>query len=180
MGRVPSNDRQADSSYRNKLHFISNVVSSVELRVTDITSLSELFIDDLEISGLPLPDVADLQVTQITALDAAAPGQLTQLVWVIANSGAINLDGVWNESVFLSVDEIAGNNDDQLVATLTVTNDLPAGGSITRTQSVLIPADGPAGALRFIVQADSSAAIFEQNETNNFAIAPTLRSFRRP
>ena len=47
FGRVPVNDRVADSTSRNRAFSIEKLVSSLVLEVEDITSSSELFIDDL-------------------------------------------------------------------------------------------------------------------------------------
>jgi hypothetical protein len=51
FGRIPPNDRQADSTFRSRVFTIDRIVTVIELRVTDITSLSEILIDDLEVFG---------------------------------------------------------------------------------------------------------------------------------
>jgi hypothetical protein len=51
FGREPYNDAQADTTYRSKNFPINDVISVIELQVWDITSSSEIFIDDLQISG---------------------------------------------------------------------------------------------------------------------------------
>ena len=51
FGRLPYNDGQADSTYRIKTFQINQYVSTIEFKVWDITSSSEIFIDDLLIVG---------------------------------------------------------------------------------------------------------------------------------
>jgi len=53
FGRSPGNDLQADTAYRTHAFAINRVVSLIELRVGDITSQSEIFIDDLVVLGSP-------------------------------------------------------------------------------------------------------------------------------
>jgi hypothetical protein len=49
FGRSPGNDRQSDTTYRSKTFSVNQYVTVVELNVGDITSASEIFIDDLTV-----------------------------------------------------------------------------------------------------------------------------------
>jgi hypothetical protein len=49
FGRQPCNDGQADITFRTHTFTINKVVSVVEIKVGDITSASEIFIDDLSL-----------------------------------------------------------------------------------------------------------------------------------
>jgi hypothetical protein len=51
FGRLPYNDRTADTSYRNNTIPINKVVQIIEIQSWDITNLSEIFIDDLIVRG---------------------------------------------------------------------------------------------------------------------------------
>lgn len=56
FGREPMNDGIADTTYRTHEFVIGDYVTTIELTVHDITTSSEILIDDLEISGgRPLP-----------------------------------------------------------------------------------------------------------------------------
>lgn len=55
FGRTPSNDGIADTTYRDQTFQIYEVVTTIELRVRDITSSSEIFLDDLIVYGAPDP-----------------------------------------------------------------------------------------------------------------------------
>lgn len=57
FGRLPSNDRIADSSFREKEFDINVVTSNLTFRCWDITNLSELFIDNIRIYGYIYEDV---------------------------------------------------------------------------------------------------------------------------
>ena len=47
FGRTPQNDRQPDTAFRQRTFPIGRAVFLIEIVVTDITSLSEIFIDDI-------------------------------------------------------------------------------------------------------------------------------------
>jgi hypothetical protein len=49
FGRQPCNDWQADTTFRTHTFAINKVVSFIEIKVGDITSASEIFIDDLSL-----------------------------------------------------------------------------------------------------------------------------------
>ncbi len=49
FSRIPSNDHRADISFRSWEFGIDQTVSSISLRVVDITSSSELYIDDISL-----------------------------------------------------------------------------------------------------------------------------------
>jgi hypothetical protein len=51
FGRQPTNDRQPDTAFRTPVISVDEYVTTIELKVADITNLSEIFIDDLEILG---------------------------------------------------------------------------------------------------------------------------------
>jgi len=63
FGRSPSNDWEADTEYRSRNYLIDQFVTTIELKVADITQKSEIFIDDFGIySGalivVEIPDVS--------------------------------------------------------------------------------------------------------------------------
>jgi hypothetical protein len=51
FGRLPPNDRQPDATFRSRSFPVNRTVNIIELRVEDITNLSEIYIDDLVITG---------------------------------------------------------------------------------------------------------------------------------
>lgn len=52
FGKIPHNDWQADTTFRTQSFSINNSVSSIVLKIRDITNSSEIFIDDIEVKGL--------------------------------------------------------------------------------------------------------------------------------
>ena len=60
FGRLPYNDRQADSTPRNHEFAIDNTVSQIVLRVHDITDLSEIYVDNVVVTGVPEPSLCAL------------------------------------------------------------------------------------------------------------------------
>ena len=72
FGRLPSNDRKADSDFR-KREFTLNVISSgITFRCWDITDKSELFIDSIKIYGYVYeePVSTPINVTAVTGEDS--------------------------------------------------------------------------------------------------------------
>jgi hypothetical protein len=55
FGRMPNNDGGADSTFRNHIFDINDTVSKIELRVWDITSSSEIYIDNIMVTSVPVP-----------------------------------------------------------------------------------------------------------------------------
>ncbi len=53
FGRLPSNDRIPDSTFRQRAFQVNRMVSSITLSVYDITNLSQIAIDDLVVSSVP-------------------------------------------------------------------------------------------------------------------------------
>ncbi len=51
FGRMPDNDRVADGVYRSQSFAINQTISTLGLYVWDITSRSEIYIDDLVVNG---------------------------------------------------------------------------------------------------------------------------------
>lgn len=55
FGKLPYNNLVADSNYRIHSFDLNRTVSTLQLRVWDITRLSEIVIDDLSITAVPEP-----------------------------------------------------------------------------------------------------------------------------
>lgn len=72
FGRLPTNDRQADLTYRNKTIQINNTISRIAFGVTDITNQSEIFIDNIVVSGVPEPLTSILLIVGLPAIAAIA------------------------------------------------------------------------------------------------------------
>ncbi|OGO32786.1 MAG: hypothetical protein A2Z16_03650 [Chloroflexi bacterium RBG_16_54_18] len=51
LGREPYNDLHPDTAYRDRLIQVNKLASQIEFRVNDITKDSEIFLDDLYVSG---------------------------------------------------------------------------------------------------------------------------------
>lgn len=113
---------------------------------------------------LTRPALSDLVVTDILAPTAALPGTSVPLSWTVANQGTAPAAGPWTERVYLSADNIVGN--DQLLATFTYSDGLGAGVPITRNEVVALPPHGIAGNVWFVVETDAGNTVVEVSETN--------------
>ncbi len=68
FGRLPYNDRIADSTFRNHDFAVNRVVSKIVFRVEDITDLSEIYIDQITVSAIPEPTSALLLALGVSAI----------------------------------------------------------------------------------------------------------------
>lgn len=59
FGRLPYNDRRADATFRQHNFAIGTPVTRLELIVYDITRLSEIYIDDVVVSGSPVSAIPE-------------------------------------------------------------------------------------------------------------------------
>lgn len=110
----------------------------------------------------PLPDLA---ISFITTPPSVVPGALFPVSYGVTNRGAAALNAAWEESVQASADALIGA--DSPLGYRRVTNAIPAGGSLIRTQWVALPAEGLAGALRLVVLLDTAGEVVESDESNN-------------
>ncbi len=118
------------------------------------------------LSHPPLPDLA---VVEFTAPANATPGQLLSLNWTVTNRGTRAIEGVWTETVMLAGDP--SGVDALELGSFIRTNTIPAGGSLNRMGSVLLPLSSPVGARWFTVMVDSRDDVVESDETNNRGVA---------
>ncbi len=110
----------------------------------------------------------DVVVTNIIAPAIGQPGQSVPFVWTIRNIGPVVATGPWSDQLFLSSDAAIGG--DQFLASAFFSGTLNPGQSLTRTQQVTLPAFGT-GNRFFVAEVDAGNSLFEENETNNAAIA---------
>jgi len=121
----------------------------------------------IQVSVAPRP-YPDLVVTNVTGPGSGLPGQSVPVVWTILNQGTVPATGTWSDQIFLSFAPSTGVN--QFLGTVQFTGALNAGGSLTRTQMVTLPSFGT-GSAYFVVETDADGGVFDQNPTNNTAIA---------
>ncbi len=115
-------------------------------------------------------DQSDLVLRSVKGPATVIPGQPANITYTIANEGATTLRGPWTDAVFLSRDATPGLN--FFVDSFVVTNTLSPGSTLTLTQQVIVPANGPNGRLFFVVGVDAGNAFNESNETNNILADP--------
>ena len=133
-------------------------------------------IDNLALlTPISLPD---LVASGITAPASVVASQPVQLVWRVANQGFHAAQGPWTDTVSLSPD---GNPADaQLLASVTYSNLLAVGASLTVTQSVIVP-PADAGSRWFVVTVNANHAFEETGSlTNNTAVAPAPTQILAP
>jgi hypothetical protein len=124
--------------------------------------------------SLSLPQLPDLVVTDILPPTNAFAGQTVTLIWSITNQGAATAVGPWTDTILLAVD--ASGNAASAIASVTYSNLLNPGDSLTRTGLVTLPPSA-FGQMFFAVYVNSSTNVFEgTGQTNNLTVAswPTL------
>jgi subtilase family serine protease len=129
-------------------------------------------------------NLADLQVTTVSAPANPSTGASVTVSWTVKNAGAGATNAnFWYDDVWLSTKaSIQNGGQDTYLATLLHTNPLAAGASYAGSVAVTIPSGLAAGTYSFIVVTDrpvlppeTSAStmnlVFESSETNNQAAA---------
>ncbi len=109
------------------------------------------------------PPMPDLAVLSVVAPSSAEPGVAVPVVWGVTNRGAAIARGVWTET--LSASNAPGVTLE--LARLDLTNALDPGALLWRTQTVVFPVTGPAGAFVVTAHADRFDEVAESDETNN-------------
>lgn len=118
-------------------------------------------------------NIADLAAENITAPAIIEPNVSYTIGWTIRNQGTAATTGTFTNSLYFSMDNVAGNEDDVFLASNT-TAALAAGASVAQTASANIPTvpARPSGAAFYYVKVDSSNQVAEgypNGEANNTA-----------
>ncbi|MEL7407076.1 MAG: CARDB domain-containing protein [Cyanobacteria bacterium J06558_2] len=119
-----------------------------------------------------LPTFANLQVSQVIAPVTAFSSQSTVVEWTVTNVGdAATSAPLWEDKVWLSLDQNYDNNDIELGQAFN-TSYLNPGDSYTNSLEVALPQDIE-GKYYFLVQTDwGGSQVFEfQNENDNLGIS---------
>ncbi len=109
----------------------------------------------------------DLIVTGITAPAQALPGQEIEIVWTLKNDGVGKAPAGWTDQIFISDDNLIGN--DRLIGTATATVALNAGQSVERRARVTLPALA-AGAKFIVIRTNAGGDFLEESAVNNSAV----------
>jgi subtilase family serine protease len=116
----------------------------------------------------------DLEVTDVVAPVEAFTGDEVLISWSLANRGDGPATGSWTDFLYLSADGVIGSDpapafSDRYLGEFTFTGTIPAGGSITRRQSITLPLD-LVGGYRVVVRTNAYQEIGEGSYSNNAAI----------
>ncbi|HEY4634688.1 MAG TPA: CARDB domain-containing protein, partial [Candidatus Limnocylindrales bacterium] len=127
----------------------------------------------IDIAAAPFADLAVSGATAPT-LTIGDPARVT-VGWSVTNLGTGGgLTSSWVDAVVASTDAIAGNGDDQVLATFPHAGALDVGQAYTESRSLLLP---PAfqGRFTLFVRTDATGVVFEHgSEANNAAAAPDV------
>ncbi|HNQ87025.1 MAG TPA: CARDB domain-containing protein [Verrucomicrobiota bacterium] len=136
------------------------------VRLTDARGSNVLATVDVVPDPTPRPDLA---LGLLAAPTEVLPGVPFELVYVVTNRGTAASGAPWNSAVFSSTDAVAGN--DTFLAAAAIQVPLAPAASLAVTQSVVVPASGDAGPLRWVVALDTTGVIAEADEANNVMLA---------
>jgi subtilase family serine protease len=112
---------------------------------------------------LALPPLPDLAVTSISLPDAAFSNQSIEVTWTVSNLGAAPATGSWTDQVFISP---TADGTGQFMGAFDFTGTIPAGGAVSRTQSIFIPFN-LTGEQFALVTTDATNTVFEHAEEGN-------------
>ncbi|MCA3160380.1 MAG: S8 family serine peptidase [Burkholderiales bacterium] len=130
--------------------------------------------DPLVVQRLP----ADLQVSNVQAPTFLAANVPSEVSYVVSNTGTgLTTRSSWTDHLWISKDDVLGNDDDILVGTFQHTAPLAAGASRSVKTSITPPLSA-VGSYRLFVVTDANSAVPEYSgpayggETNNVATGP--------
>ena len=115
------------------------------------------------------PPLPDLTVDNVEVPQFSGGGVETELRWTVRNAGTAPIAGAWDERWVM---QVPGASPLTLSA-FRFTNSLPAGGSISRTQFVVLPPNLTAGAYTMTAAVDPGFEVIEANVANNAGTSTT-------
>jgi len=106
FGRLPQDDRQPDTTFRSRSFPVNRAVTTIELRVANISNLSEIYIDDLIVEGAPG------DVPQILPQFAFGGGWYSALYFTNTSSSSVSfpVSFVGDDGRSLSVPSVGGSS----------------------------------------------------------------------
>ncbi|MEZ6137702.1 MAG: CARDB domain-containing protein [Pirellulaceae bacterium] len=114
--------------------------------------------------SISLPPLPDFVVSSITLPATALSGQDIQVRWTLENQGDGDFTGTLRDQVFLSSDNVFGN--DLFIGNFDFTGTLAAGATLQRTQVITLPITLE-GTRYAIIRTDATNAAFEHDGENN-------------
>jgi hypothetical protein len=173
-GLLSTNSYHGGGASKELVSINTHGISRIRLNLGQGTNTAA--IDNLAfLAPVSLPD---LVVAGIQAPASVVAGQPVQVVWQVINQGFSSALGPWTDTVALSPNGTPGNS--QILASVTYSNTLPPGASLTVTQSVIVPAT-QAGNRWFVITANSGHAFVESGSiTNNTSVAAVSTSILAP
>jgi len=110
-------------------------------------------------------DLADLEVTQVSAPANAIPGEIVTVSYTARNAGPALADGEWDDLIYLSTDDVVDSND-LLIGTVHQAQQLSVGATYQGSLMMPLPGELP-GSRRVIVVADGNGSLAEAQENDN-------------
>lgn len=114
---------------------------------------------------LQLPPPAELNITNISPPATASIGEEATFNWTVQNSSANVVNGVWQDSLYLSTDN-TWDSGDALIAQKQRSGTVGAFATYTESYAVTVP-PVELGTYYLIVRTDARNSVRESNETNN-------------
>ena len=127
--------------------------------------------DNLAASPLSIPS-AELEAVSFTAQDTAVSGDSIDVTWTVANNGPGSAVAAWNDSIYLSTDDV-WDEQDTLLDNVGSSNFVPLadGADYEQVQRIDLRR-APPGDYYLILYVDANSRHQESDEANNFAATP--------
>lgn len=120
---------------------------------------------------------ADLEISDVSAPDAAAPGQDFSVSWVVTNVGTADADASWIDAVYLSTDATLDTAADTPLGTISIDSQspLPDGRGYIVSMDVFLPGSTvPCDYHLFFVTNSAEDQAESTRENNAFDLAFTV------
>ena len=151
----------------NRVYEFVNEVNNVGVSATPI-----------QVLATP-PNTIDLTIEEVEASSTGEAGGNISVRWRVTNDGADPAPAPWSDAVYLSNSPTFDRNQATRLAAFTYQNDLPAGETYERTETVRLPDCLPAGQYYIFVVTDDTNRVVEYNppadaEANNVSQGVTI------
>ncbi len=133
----------------------NNVVESLETNNISVPTTVDL----------QLPPPAELNITNIAPPPTMSLGETATITWTVQNSSANVVNGVWQDSLYLSADN-TWDSSDVLIGQNVRSGTVGAFATYTETKELTVP-PVEVGTYYLIVRTDTRNSVRESNEANN-------------
>ncbi|MFN9623444.1 MAG: CARDB domain-containing protein [Cyanobacteriota bacterium] len=170
-------DDEGDANGNSLYSFVPTSGITYIARATSYTSEAT---GNFELRCEPSSSTVDLQMLSASAPTTASVGSLVTMSWTVKNSGSATIPGNWNDSIFLSSDQLIDGHDIELSWESSSSQRPAPNATYSNTVSATLPGVEAPGQYFLIFATDGPGWLGESNENNNQLAIPITLDFNGP